>query len=735
MCVSWSLQTTGVAYTEAVVCGYEAHVHSEECYEGEELTCTEEEHLHTVACLSNDVTEEDLTTVATIATEEGLEEDLLLDYAQESAEETAVENAVGENSLAQEEGESTAGDLSDLVGQTLLGATATQTATAGYKYVSYTSGTSYDVTLVYGEDNEELYALNITGLNVSRSNYNSTSTSATTYYGLCPYYSQVQEYYGDTFTIKGMYVYTISYTYTDDSGSTKTSTDLYGAATVQIVQHNASSTTFCIGQYFGESDDMDTGVEARGASAQATSGYDITYDFVMDGTVNTPGLGVFTTTKGLFVADDAGLYRWGYNADLFGTMYNTWIDMGEWDSETNLLRTTQKLQFGYGADEYTIYDGNGNVISGTDSGSSLWSISVRNTTKEQLVMAIDLTADQVATLMEAEAAKYADSTKSRATVTLSETNTTSSLFQILFKNVGSLNGTAVDVLVQVRSVTVTTTGAQTSSGSLDTYSGALTIPILSNMNDDELWIGTYTRNGYLTFRDAAGLFSIQINVMVKFLEAGSYTGTTGTYLRSDGGYSNPQFLLGISDIDMWYEVGISSEGIISSSYNSGDFNEAVSTTGGFSGDIYWFAKYSYNYIYATAKGHVTALATLSTMAYNNGTGLTNDSSDPSRYTRGGIYLLTDGNAYFMGTYNEGGSATEMELYLPAYNVLLKKLNSATEDEEDEISVSDVKFTLQCVENGLYYTGYDTYNSDTGTGYNHYTATWSEEETQLAAVDG
>ncbi len=52
--VFWQLRYTGVAMANETYCGYEEHVHGEECYEEGVLVCEKEEHVHTVQCVSDE---------------------------------------------------------------------------------------------------------------------------------------------------------------------------------------------------------------------------------------------------------------------------------------------------------------------------------------------------------------------------------------------------------------------------------------------------------------------------------------------------------------------------------------------------------------------------------------------------------------------------------------------------------------------------------------------------------
>ncbi len=52
--VFWQLHSTGVAMTNEVFCGQEEHIHTEDCYDGEVLTCEIPEHIHTVECLMDE---------------------------------------------------------------------------------------------------------------------------------------------------------------------------------------------------------------------------------------------------------------------------------------------------------------------------------------------------------------------------------------------------------------------------------------------------------------------------------------------------------------------------------------------------------------------------------------------------------------------------------------------------------------------------------------------------------
>lgn len=52
--VYWQLRYTGITMSNETFCGYEEHVHTEECYDEEgDLICELEEHSHTVDCLIN----------------------------------------------------------------------------------------------------------------------------------------------------------------------------------------------------------------------------------------------------------------------------------------------------------------------------------------------------------------------------------------------------------------------------------------------------------------------------------------------------------------------------------------------------------------------------------------------------------------------------------------------------------------------------------------------------------
>ncbi len=100
--VYWQLRYIGITMTNETFCGYEEHVHAEECYDEEgSLICGLEEHTHTVDCLINlnaDVEDSDAWRATLPVLTQNLKTDIInIAYSQLGYTESTANYSIGDD--------------------------------------------------------------------------------------------------------------------------------------------------------------------------------------------------------------------------------------------------------------------------------------------------------------------------------------------------------------------------------------------------------------------------------------------------------------------------------------------------------------------------------------------------------------------------------------------------------------------------------------------------------------
>ncbi|MCD7864297.1 MAG: LPXTG cell wall anchor domain-containing protein [Lachnospiraceae bacterium] len=151
------------------------------------------------------------------------------------------------------------------------------------------------------------------------------------------------------------------------------------------------------------------------------------------------------------------------------------------------------------------------------------------------------------------------------------------------------------------------------------------------------------------------------------------------YHNADNGVVNSNFLLGVSDIDIY----------MNQHNGTLQYYEGFATGAGFNGNFYRYAASDgLLNINETGRGYISVY-TVSTSK--------NFSGDDS-YKKSGIYAETEGNAWTQQNTTSYGAATLLEIYIPYYSVTLQKLDA----ENKSTTLSGAEFCLYKTESGTNY---------------------------------
>ncbi len=304
-----------------------------------------------------------------------------------------------------------------------------------------------------------------------------------------------------------------------------------------------------------------------------------------------------------------------------------------------------------------------------------------------------------------------------------------------FTNAGYVNGREVDVTITFESVDfkyVATLDPDTDwtdstpltyvapENGLDFVVASFYSTSSANEGNN-LWVGQFNDAAEADGDVAAQLpvhedFTTEINLRISVTN------------NDDSSASNSQFLQVASDIDMWYNADGSS-GMQSAEASGPNGNwirvayaEAFTAVSGFSNDYYWFEAQNQNYISVPSNGQLKAEATKYTMRADNGS-----LNGKTSYTEGGVYAQTNGSDWTI-SWLEGHSASEVEIYIPSYDINVLKVDSTETDDEENYTkmLEGAEFYLTRIDGGTtyYYTG-NALDSNRGVYYSTWSASSSE----------